>query len=521
MMSSTQLKLLFYKVRYIFLFLSITLVSFNVHGQMSNRADALNDYNNYYLTSEITVSNLNWTGNTDGCVAGSISTSAKNKFLDRIKYFRRLVGVSDNVTLDNTKNNKCQEAALIMDANNSLNHFPPSSWDCYNADGAEAAGKGNLHIGNISLFNPINSYISDHHTGNEPVGHRRWIFYSKATEFGIGQTTTANSMWVIQDSSTPAIYNEYIAYPPNGYIPNHLAFERWSFGIPNANFSNASVRVKDQNNNELDVDIIYKSGPIYADNTIVFEPSGIITNSMDDIEYEITISNIAGASSNQYTYTTRLFDPQIDQLDGSCNLSDGPLTGTYNSTFDFKAVNFIEAPDAGNQMSALGNSDIVINAGNYIELNPGFLSEYGSNVTIEIDDCADQMFIEGETNTKIKLDKNVAETRTGNPLRLKVFGSEDLFNSELKSLQDNEFQISPNPFAEFVNVSYKLHSDQLVSLIIYSTEGKLVKKIEENIFRKSGTHSVRISDLELSKGIYLLQLSTQENGMLEELIILQ
>jgi len=36
-----------------------------------------------------------------------------------------MAGVSYNVKFDAVRNGKCQEAALMMDANNALNHNPP------------------------------------------------------------------------------------------------------------------------------------------------------------------------------------------------------------------------------------------------------------------------------------------------------------------------------------------------------------------------------------------------------------
>ena len=103
----------------------------------TERDRIISEYNTNYLGSAVT--SVGWTGSTSTCTAGTYATDAMNKTLQRINYFRKMAGVSSAITFDATKNAKCQEAALMMQANNSLNHNPPTTWTCYTADGASAA----------------------------------------------------------------------------------------------------------------------------------------------------------------------------------------------------------------------------------------------------------------------------------------------------------------------------------------------------------------------------------------------
>ena len=66
----------------------------------------------------------------------------------RINYFRAMAGLPGDVVFDTTWNAQCQEAALMMIAEGNLSHSPPTGWACYSADGATAAGKSNLALGN-------------------------------------------------------------------------------------------------------------------------------------------------------------------------------------------------------------------------------------------------------------------------------------------------------------------------------------------------------------------------------------
>ena len=66
--------------------------------------------------------------------------------LRRINYFRAMAGIP-NVTLSASLSTKAQAAALIMEASNKLSHTPSTSFKCYTAVGAEAAGSSILASG--------------------------------------------------------------------------------------------------------------------------------------------------------------------------------------------------------------------------------------------------------------------------------------------------------------------------------------------------------------------------------------
>lgn len=327
-------------LKYALTFFTIAVSSHSVFSQISDKAEAIQDYYTNYLKSRIDSDLLQWSGDVASCNAGTISAIAKDKLLQRINYFRRMVGVEDQVIFSSDLDAKCQQAALMMDANGTLNHNPPSNWMCFTADGAEAANKSNLFGGSsdipiIDFFNPINSYIEDLGDFNTLVGHRRWLFNSKAKTFGVGQTNNYNALWVIQSTSHPSIFNNYIAYPPAGYIPNTLVYDRWSFSIPGANFNNASVTIMDMNNNNIPVSINGSNHNSAGDNIIVWEPSTIITNSSEDVLYTITINGVvlADGTSRNYTYTTKIFEPLIlgdVNVDGQIDIGDALIIAQYS-----------------------------------------------------------------------------------------------------------------------------------------------------------------------------------------------
>lgn len=254
------------------------------------RQKVIDDYNNNYLGSNLASSG--WTGNTASCIAGTVSAESHAKTLQRINYFRRQVGLNDNITFDTTKNRKCQEAALMMTSNGALNHTPPTSWKCYTADGAAAAGASNLSSGSHSS-GAITQFMQDFGSSNQAVGHRRWILYSRAIQMGHGSTHSNSALWVIGGAAPkpPANMPAFISWPPSGYVPAPLVYARWSFGIPGADFTNTKVEMKNPAGAAMALNIVHFNGS-YGDRTIVWEPTGVKTNITADEAYQVTVKDV-------------------------------------------------------------------------------------------------------------------------------------------------------------------------------------------------------------------------------------
>jgi hypothetical protein len=272
--------------------------------ELTSRETALEDYNTNYLGSE--VSDPGWTGSTETCNAGTLPQATHDKVIKRINYFRRMVGLNDNTTLDPSKYGMYQDAALMMKANSALNHTPPDTWICYTQNGYSGASTSNLALG-AHASNAVTLFINDPGASNTSVGHRRWILHSAKTQFSYGSTNSSMSLGVIGVAGGNTKIPAFIAYPPNGYIPQTLTFPRWSFGIAGADFSAATVTMTGDSGN-IPVTII-SAGGNYGDKTIVWEPQGIVTNSNADVSYTVKVSGIAGAAQTSYTYTSIIFKP--------------------------------------------------------------------------------------------------------------------------------------------------------------------------------------------------------------------
>lgn len=225
-------------------------------------------YRNRYLPAMST--DIGWTGNTLLCNPGRFSSTALTAMQRQLDVIRDLARL-DRVKL--TTSTAQQQAALMMEANNSLDHSPPSSWRCYTRAGAAGAGTSNLAISYGDAGEPLDLYMADPGDGNKAVGHRRWILYPQARSFVVGQTGEANALKVIgtarSDSATRPRFTEW---PRRGWSPTQLEpGGRWSLTVntEGAKWVRPSVTVY-RNGVKLPTPRVYAPAYGYGNPTLVW-----------------------------------------------------------------------------------------------------------------------------------------------------------------------------------------------------------------------------------------------------------
>jgi uncharacterized repeat protein (TIGR01451 family) len=269
-------------------------------------------YNTYY---NVPMPALGFTGSTASCNPGSISLAFQEWTISRINFLRAMAGVPAATTLNSSLDAQQQAAALIMAANNTLTHAPASNMLCYTSAGATGAAQSNLALGSTDSL-PL--YMSEPGNGNQPVGHRRWILHSRKTSFGMGQANNANALHTFQNGPVVAVPNG-IPWPPRGYVPLALfptqftTTQRWSFGLPGANFSAAVVTVT-RNGAPVTTNVVSRTDNGYGDNTIVWEmPSGHAVTAGST--YNVTVAGVTGTAQATYSYQVMPFDPSATSTD--------------------------------------------------------------------------------------------------------------------------------------------------------------------------------------------------------------
>jgi len=166
-----------------------------------------------WKADRVDMSEGSWSGSLNGCMAGDTSTVGRDNALRLINLYRWLSDLPE-VAHDASRNAKAQECALMMHANDDLDHSPPMGWTCWNADGSEAAGKSN--IATTPGVRAVDLYMAD--PGNATtIGHRRWILNNGLGPVGLGSTDGYSCMWVIGGNGSGD--RAWTAFPSEGAWP--------------------------------------------------------------------------------------------------------------------------------------------------------------------------------------------------------------------------------------------------------------------------------------------------------------
>ena len=274
----------------------------------TERAAAKELYADFYLASNYVEGDVSWTGSIPECDPGTVPQATRDKILLRLAYFRKAVGLHNEISENPTKSEKAQQAALMMHANGTLNHFPPNDWECYTEEGSEGAGNS-LLTSTRNAF-AMDSYIRDNGADNFPVGHRRWLLWPRLQEIGIGNTSSYNAIWVLGNpGNAPADAPEFIAWPPEGYLPHRLAYARWSFSIAQADFTETTISMRVKNGAEVPLETEALDDR-FGDKTIVWRPEILPQNLTEDTTYVVTLTNVdLNGESKDFEYEVTLFDP--------------------------------------------------------------------------------------------------------------------------------------------------------------------------------------------------------------------
>lgn len=312
---------------------------------IASREQVRSFYNAVYMASEGVP--MGSTADTANCVAGTTAADWKDAVLRRINWYRAMAGIPATVTLNATFSAKDQAAALMMSRNNTLDHYPTTSWLCWSSDGTNAAANSNLGLG-TSGPDTVTGYIQDPGSGNGAAGHRRWLLYPQTQIMGTGDVPAqgtyapANAVWVFDGNyggTRPATRTPYVAWPPPGYVPHQVVFPRWSLSFPGASFSAATVTMR-SNGVPLFVsleNVVTGAG----ENSLVWVPMGLDTlydstlwpfNGSDTV-YSVGVSNvIVNSRATNFNYTVTVFDPFTPGADYAPTVLAGPAQPVVGRT---------------------------------------------------------------------------------------------------------------------------------------------------------------------------------------------
>jgi uncharacterized protein YkwD len=249
-----------------------------------------------WTADRVNLSEGTWTGATATCTAGDLPADARANALRLVNLYRWLAQLPPVVT-DPTKDAQDMQCALMMRANNMISHTPPTTWLCYSADGANAAGNSNVSSG--PAVSSVDLYMID--PGNATtLGHRRWVMSNSLGPIGIGGTDRASCMWTL--GGTGRAGKPWTAWPPPGIIPLAAMMPQargmtvdqtgWSIQSDNINLANAQISVTSDGVN-LPVTVTQLDPNFGGRYALRFNPIGWTTTAGKT--YAVAVSGLATA----------------------------------------------------------------------------------------------------------------------------------------------------------------------------------------------------------------------------------
>jgi uncharacterized protein YkwD len=344
----------------------------------SSRDTVVDLYRSVYVPGSAVSSG--WTGAVPDCDAGTTALAHRQAVIDRVNYFRALAALPPVSLLGSTPTIQSQASALMMSANNALDHSPPTDWLCYTADGAFAAGKSNLAWG-IHGVGAIDLYIDDNGSGNYAVGHRRWILHPPQVSMATGDITPTgstnrptNDLYVLGTFGTRPATPNGVAWPPAGFVPFQnlpSRSNRWSFSFPGANFTAATIMMSGPGGSiPVTLETIANG---YGDNTIVFRPTGVsYARPAADTTYTVTVDGMTGTGvPSTLSYTVTVIDPDADgipiappALQGAASRKTHGAVGSFDLPLDATLANPTTEPRAGPAHTIVFTFDKPVVSGN-------------------------------------------------------------------------------------------------------------------------------------------------------------
>ncbi len=252
-----------------------------------------------------------WSGATAGCKAGTISDKSRAATKESINFVRAMAGL-EPVGFKSTWSSSAQKAALLMAANKSLSHDPPSNWACWTKDGANAAGRSNLSLAypNLTSGMIVDLYMDDDGDSNIYAGHRRWLLNPFTNAMGNGSTSNTNAVFVVGNYDYSNANPRWVSWPTPGFFPSKIEpNHRWSLSSGNTktDFSAARITMRTASGRSIKV-TKWPVGNGYAMPTLVFQ----VGEAKAGVRYRVTVRNIKRAGTTRtfsHSYRVRLFVP--------------------------------------------------------------------------------------------------------------------------------------------------------------------------------------------------------------------
>jgi len=171
-------------------------------------------------------------------------------------------------------------------------------------------------------------------------------------------------------------------------------------------------------------------------------------------------------------------------LPEGCNAPNSYVNGYPINKYEAK--NFLISPYTGEKATVSANTKASFDAGDYIDLNPGFIAEYKSRFDAYIDGCG------GISAPKIK--------SVNNPITLSNY---------------------PNPFNGETSIAFELPKESKVTLFVTDMMGKTVTTLLDNELQIEGSNTITFNGSNYPPGMYYYTIQAGDNIATQKMILME
>ena len=80
--------------------------------------------------------------------------------------------------------------------------------------------------------------------------------------------------------------------------------------------------------------------------------------------------------------------------------------------------------------------------------------------------------------------------------------------------------VHPNPFNSTTTITYSLHVNGSVNIGLFDVTGRLIRQLSSGM-ETAGTHSLTLSDIDISSGIYIVSLETDAARIQQKIVLVK
>ncbi|NLZ52178.1 MAG: dockerin type 1 [Thermoanaerobacteraceae bacterium] len=261
--------------------------------------------------------------------AGKVKDEYLQEALDLLNFIRYLVGLPDDIYLDETYINYTQHGAVLLAAVNKLTHHPPQPADMpdeFYEIGYKGTSQSNCAYGFGNIFGTILGYMYDSDSSNiDRVGHRRWLLNPSMQKTGFGYYKRYSATYAFNRTRESKTLYDFISWPAENYMPVEFMSRdiAWSVCLgqeyDRPSMDDVTVTLKRRNDGKtwtfsqnrsydnsgdyFNVDTVGNYG---LPKCIIFRPN-IEGYKQNDI-FDVTISGISkGGNPAEIKYTVQMF----------------------------------------------------------------------------------------------------------------------------------------------------------------------------------------------------------------------